>query len=86
MKEVIDIGDETLCDFCNADYTNDDAKGGILFGSNAVCPECTPRVEADAKKYNETSYIKDRAREGETFHDFCLRLRNGNNTITIESF
>jgi hypothetical protein len=84
--DVIDIGECVICDSCNEDYTASDEKGGILFCSSAFCPKCAPRMTSLAKQYNEEEYITDRARPGETFKDFCIRLRDGNNTITITTF
>lgn len=84
LKEEWDIGDTVLCDQCNTDFTeepNSKEVGGFLFGSNGVCPRCAPRMRESAKKYNEEHYIKDEASPGETFKDFILRIRNGNNTI-----
>jgi len=37
----------------------------------------------DIEKYNETRYIKDRALPGESFRQFIIRIRDGNNKITI---
>lgn len=85
-REVIDIGNVVLCDICNRDYTNSDAKGGFLFESKAICPECAPEFEAGVKKYHEEKYIRDRVRPDETFAQACLRWRGGDNTITIVSW
>ena len=84
--EVIDIGDSVLCDLCNADFTHSDETGGFLFTSKAVCPGCAPVFEASIKRYHEEEYIRDRALPGESFRAFCLRLRDGDNTITITSW
>lgn len=83
---ITDIGDHVECDFCSKDYTNSDEVGGILFGSYATCPDCVPRIEASAKQYNELDHIRDRAFPEEKFKDFCLRLRAGDNTITITTW
>ena len=85
MREVFDIGETVVCDLCNKDYTNSEAQGGLLFVSKGVCPDCIPRLVADAEKYGETEFIRERARPGETFKAFCLRMRGGNNTIVITS-
>jgi hypothetical protein len=84
--ETFDIGDTVLCDLCNADYTNSEAKGGFLFGSKGVCPDCAPRFEAKAKEYGEADFIKARALPDETFKAFVLRIRGGNNTVTVSTF
>ena len=83
---VIDIGDSVVCDSCNADYTNSDEKGGFMFSSSSFCPRCAPEMMKSITLYNEERYITDYAKDGETFKDFCLRMRGGNNTITITSF
>lgn len=85
MRQVIDIGDTVVCDLCNKDYTNSDAKGGLLFESKGVCPDCAPRLIKDAEKYGETEFIRERAEEGETFKAFCLRMRGGDNRVIITS-
>lgn len=69
------IGDVVLCDMCNKDYTNSDEVGGFLFGSKAVCPCCAPRMMKDIVKYEEESFIKAKAKEGESFRAFILDLR-----------
>lgn len=84
--QEFDIGNTVVCDLCNADYTNSDDKGGFLFMSKGVCPKCAPRFEAEAKKYNEEGFIKARAKPEQTFRDFILELRGGNNKVTITSF
>lgn len=84
--QVFDIGDHVECDLCSKDFTDSDAKGGYLFLSKGVCPDCAPRFEADVKRCDEERYIRDRARPGETFKAFIMRVRGGNNTVTIRSF
>ena len=77
--EVINInpGNIILCDLCNKDFTNSDAKGGYLFGSKAVCPDCAENFMKGIKKYKEEKYIKARPKEDETFRDFIYRIRRG---------
>ena len=85
MKTIeFDIGNNVRCDDCNKDYTNDaDAKGGILFGSKAYCPLCSPDLLRGVSQYGEERYIRGRAHEGETFRDFVIRIRGGNNKVRI---
>lgn len=71
----VDPGDTVLCDLCNKDYTNSNAIGGMLFGSKAVCPDCTPEFMKSVKKYNEEKHIKDVAKLGESFRNFVYRIR-----------
>ena len=63
----LDIGATVICDLCSTDFSSSDEKGGFLFGSKGVCPRCAPNFEAKVKAYKEEEYIRDRAREGETF-------------------
>lgn len=81
LTKVIDIGDTVLCDQCNKDYTNSDEKGGFLFGSHGVCPDCAPRMMKDIEKYHEEDYIKATCPEGMSFKDFVIKLRGGDNTV-----
>jgi hypothetical protein len=81
--EVLDIGNNVICDQCGEDYTTRDDKGGILFGSKALCPECTSRMMKDIEEFNEHSYIKARCPDGVTFREWVLSLRGGNNTVTF---
>lgn len=79
----MDIGNRVLCDACNKDYTDSDARGGILFGSKAICPECTPRWLHDARAYGEESHVRNQAMPGEMFREFVLRIRDGNNKVSV---
>jgi hypothetical protein len=81
--KTFDLGEVVVCDLCGVDYTFSDAVGGMLFGSNGCCPECTGRMKPDVIKHDEEKYIRARANEGETFRAFCLRMRGGDNSMTI---
>ena len=83
LEEVIDIGEDVMCDICSDDYTNSDENGGFLFGSKAVCPKCAPRIMEGIEKYNEQSHIKGYCPKDMSFRAWCLELRGGNNTIRI---
>lgn len=83
LGKLVDLGDGVWCDICSEDYTNSDRRGGFLFGSKGICPNCSIRMRASIKKYNEEHYIKAEASEGESFKDFIIRIRGGNNTVTI---
>lgn len=89
-REVYYIGNTVVCDWsCGADFTNSDRSGGLLFGSKACCPDCAPKCEADAKRYGEERFIAGRCPPGMSFRDWVLRLRDGDNTLTVitgESF
>lgn len=72
---TIDPGEIVLCDLCNKDYTNSDEKGGFLFESKAVCPECAPDFLKSVKMYEEEQYIRAQAGPDESFRDFVYRIR-----------
>lgn len=85
--ESYDLGLTVICDMCDDDYTSREDVGGIAFGGRAVCPGCTPRVLADAARFEETHYIRARAAPNETFRDFVYRLRGGggHGRVTVTS-
>lgn len=72
----IDVGNKVFCDLCGKEYTDDEkSKGGFLFNSKAVCPDCADDFMRTIKVYREEDYITDKAREDETFRDFVYRIR-----------
>ena len=85
MKEIIhgiefevikiDPGPHVNCDLCNEEYMDSDAKGGFLFGSNAVCPKCAPKFMEGVKKHGEEHYIRAEPHSNESFRDFVYRIR-----------
>lgn len=79
--EQVDIGDLVVCDSCNDDYTCSLKCGGLIFGSKAYCPTCTPRLLNDVEKYGEQRYIRAHCRQLQTFADFVREYRGGNNSI-----
>lgn len=81
--DVVDIGDSVHCDMCGKDWSGRSESGGILFGSHAACPDCAPKVEADAKRYRESAHIRGRCPPGIPFAEWCLKLRGGDNTVRI---
>ena len=86
-EEAIDIGPIVVCDSCNEDYTTSKAKGGFIFGSYAYCPECTPRMLENIKKYGEEEYIVAMAKPGQSFGDFIREYRSnhGGDVIKVTS-
>lgn len=72
-----DLGNVVICDLCGHDFTNSDEQGGLTFGSKAVCPHCTPDLEEQAKKYNETHLIGKRCPEGMSFRNFVIEILRG---------
>jgi hypothetical protein len=84
MKITIeDIGEHVECDICSKDFTYSDAVGGFLFSDKGVCPDCSDSFMASVKKYHEEEYIRQVAKPNETFRDFILRIREGNNLVTV---
>lgn len=83
--EVMDIGRNVQCDWCNKDYTDLPDSGGIIFGSKACCPECSPNLIAAVVRHKEEKYIKARCPVGMSFADWCLELRGGDNTVRFYS-
>lgn len=80
----IDFSDRVVCDWsCDGDYTHSDEEGGILFGSKAVCPKCAPDLIKSAKAGGESKYIRGHCPKGMSFREWVLRLRGGNNKITV---
>ena len=86
LESTQDIGNTVLCDMCNKDWTNSKISGGFLFGSNAVCPDCSDRIRASALHYNELSYIKAECPKDMSFKDWVVSLRCGDNTIKTYTF
>jgi hypothetical protein len=81
--EIFDIGEHVECDLCSKNFTNSDAIGGFLFESKGVCPDCSEKFLKSVKEYGEEQYIKEYAKPDETFKDFILRIRDGNNMVTF---
>lgn len=62
------------CDFCGADYTESDEKGGLVVANHAVCPKCAPRVRESADRHGELHAIHNCPCEM-TFADFIREFR-----------
>lgn len=79
MQEIqvikIDVGDSVICDFCDKDFTGEEISGGLIFTSNAVCPDCSPRQLNTIRGYNEERFIKAYCPENKSFHQFVLDYR-----------
>jgi hypothetical protein len=86
VTNIFDLGLSVFCDFCDGDFTSSDATGGLLFESKAVCPDCTPGLEANAKSYGEEKYIRARCPEGVSFAGWVRGMRftsPGGNTVQV---
>lgn len=83
LKQVIDVGDSVICDFCGDEYRGRPDTGGLLFQSKAVCPRCTPKLEADIALYGESHFVRARCPVGMSFHSWVMQLRGGDNQIKV---
>jgi hypothetical protein len=83
VRKEYDVTNIIVCDFCSADHSDTSTQGGLLFMSKGICPACVPKLEEDVKKYGEEHFIRARALPGETFKDFIIRIRDGNNTMIV---
>lgn len=80
----VDIGNTVLCDLCNADYTDSNESGGFLFlSSTGVCPKCAPEFLKNIESYHEEKYIRAWCSDHLSFKDFIIKIRGGNNLITV---
>lgn len=82
----VPVGRYVVCDSCSTDYTDRADIGGILVGSRAICPACTPRWLTLAKQYGEESHIVARCDEHTAFADWVRFLRGPDAAITILPF
>lgn len=79
----VPIGRMVVCDWCSGDFTNSERSGGFIFQSRATCPDCAPRLEASAIKYDETKFIRERCAEGQSFGDFIREFRGPDAGIKV---
>ena len=70
------IGDLVVCDICGEDFTNSPASGGIIFGSNAYCPQCSDRMLPTIA--SEAQHIQAKCPQGVSFADFVRDYRGPN--------
>lgn len=82
---TIEMGDRVICDQCGEEWTGRPESGGILFGSKAVCPSCTPELERAIARDHEEQHVRARYPAGVPFATWVLRLRGGDNTIRVLS-
>lgn len=62
------------CDICRKDYSNSNAKGGLLFDKTKVCPACTPKLKVSIKHHQQERWIIAEALADEKFTDFIKRV------------
>lgn len=82
-SETIDVGTQVICDVCGRDWSFENKSGGFLFGSYVYCPDCAEKGLKDIKKYHEEWNIKAFCPPNLSFWNWVVKLRNGNNTITL---
>lgn len=81
----IDLGDRVFCDSCGEEWTGRQESGGLLFGSKAFCPVCAPSMLEKIMHYHEERYIRGTCPPDQSYWQWCLKLRGGNNTIKVFS-
>ena len=72
---TVDVGDNVFCDYCSEDYTNRPDKGGFLFQSKAICPECAKEALVSIKGYNEEHFIRGTCPDDMSFVDWIRSIR-----------
>lgn len=78
--ETRHVGKVVCCDICNEDSSE---SGGFLFSGYAYCPTCAKTSIDRIRDYGEEQYITEYCPPGLSFHDWVIKLRNGDNTIKI---
>lgn len=81
--EPVKIGNLVVCDSCDTDYTDSDAKGGFIFDSSAYCPKCAERSINNIRRYGEEHHIKAVCPPDTTFADFVRQYRGPDAYIKI---
>lgn len=74
-----------VCDICNADYTESDERGGLIFGSYAYCPRCAVDGLDTIKAYGEEAFIRAYCPPEQSFADFVRGQRGDGDEIVIYS-
>jgi hypothetical protein len=72
--EISDYG-FVICDFCNDDYTNSGESGGMLYLNNAICPNCSKKIdEKISASGSGKSFIKARCPIYMSFSDWVKNV------------
>jgi len=66
----IEPGRQVICDSCSKDWTDLDGKGGVLFQSKAICPDCQDSWIESAARYNEEQFLIARCPNWKSFADW----------------
>ena len=83
MKSRPTDGLPVICDACSTDFTFSSAQGGLVVLSSAYCPDCTPRMQKNLRRYNEEHHIQATCPDNMSFAEFVVRYRTG--TLPAES-
>ena len=83
MTDFFTVFDETICDFCNRDFTDRPDKGGFVVHGYGVCPICAPRSLKNLEKFGELDFIETVCGADETFCEMVRRYRGGPGYIRV---
>lgn len=72
---LVEQDSEVRCDFCDADFTDSEESGGVLFQSKAVCPRCVPKLMRDVVKWGEERFLCGECPEGVPFAVWVRAIR-----------
>lgn len=75
------VGDDVICDFCNASHGELVGGGGMLGNSHGFCPDCTESLVESAEKHGETDHIT-LTPPGVSHNRFIRDVRSSGNAIT----
>lgn len=82
--QPVDVGDYVVCDYCDKDYTDSDAEGGLIFTGSAVCPACEPKTRNTIRKYKEERFIRATCPKGQSFADFVRAYRRADDSNIVQ--
>lgn len=71
--DIINIGQDVICDFCNSD--GEESNGGVLIGTSAVCGLCCKQYGYDKDDYEHKGDIAEIFPKSKTFKENVLEYR-----------
>lgn len=80
---TVPVGRVVLCDWCDADLTDDPRPGGFLFCGKAVGPCCAARTLEQVRGHGEEQFIRARCPVGVSFADWVRGLRGPDAAVTV---
>lgn len=80
ILDVFDIGETVLCDDCDADYTESERQGGMIFCGSAYCPDCAAEMRGLARANGEQDEVIE-CPSGVSFADFVRQSRQTSKVI-----